>query len=120
MKLYDVIRKELVDVVRDRKNRYVCADTKKLCINVETAVAFKEKPAEDVIKDYGISKSEYQRIIKLIPDNLEPVLDEEINYKSEDELFNPRSSLFHTVPLDLPPDAMRRLNEIKKKNGYII
>ena len=120
MKLFDVTRKELVDVVRDRKNRYVCADTRKLCINVETAAKFKEKDPDAIVKDYGITKSEYNRIIKAIPDNLEPVLDEEINYKSEDEVFNPHASEFHTVPLDLPPDAMKRLNEIKKKKGYII
>ena len=120
MKLYDVTRKELVDVVRDRKNRYICVDTKKPCINVETAVAFKEKSADEIIKDYGITRAEYNRILRLIPENLEPALDEEISYKSEDEVFNPRATLFHTVPLDLPPDAMKRLNEIKRKNGYII
>lgn len=120
MKLFDLIRKELVDVVRDRKQRYICDDTKKLCINVETANDFKTRPASEIIKDYGITRAEYQRIVKALPDSLEPVLDEDIQYKSEDEVLNPRSGLVHTMHLDLPPDALKRLNAIKKKNGYII
>lgn len=121
MKKYDVIRKELVDVVKNRKGIPVCADTKELCIFSEVAYQMSRLSREDFIQKYPISDQKYFAFKAKLPKELEPVIDDKIGYKDEDRIRD-IMQIDEGVPLyELnisreDKDAIRRARKFNKKD----
>lgn len=124
MKKYDVIRKELVDVVRNRQGMEVCADTRELCISVEVAVALRDLPEVAFCARYPITGKKYLQLRRQIPDELEPVINDRIGYKDEDRIRD-ISQWDEGIPLNElnisreDKEAIRRARRHTKKNQDI-
>ena len=121
MKKYDVIRKELVDVIRNRQGMDVCADTRELCISSEVAVALRDLPEIAFCAIYPITGKKYQYFRGQLPDELEPVIDDRIGYKDEDRIRD-ISQWDEGIPLNElnisqeDKQAIRRARKYNKKD----
>ena len=78
MKKYDVIRKELVDVVKNRQGMEVCSDSKELCISTEVALDLRDLTEISFCAKYPIKGQKYRAFRSQLPVELEPVIDDKI------------------------------------------
>ena len=121
MKKYDVIRQELVDVVRNRQGMEVCSDSKELCISVEVALDLRDLPEVAFCAKYPIKGQKYRAFKNRLPVELEPIIDDKIGYKDEDRIRD-ISQLDEGIPLNElnisqeDKQAIRRARKYNKKD----
>ena len=121
MKKYDVIRKELVDVVRNRQGMEVCSDSRELCISSEVALDLRDLTEVSFCSKYPVSGKKYHAFRNRLPDDLEPVIDDRIGYKDEDRIRD-ISQWDEGIPLSglnisqEDKQAIRRARKFNKKD----
>lgn len=121
MKKYDVIRKELVDVIRNKKGLEVCADTKEPCISSAVALDLRDLTEIEFCSKYPIKGKEYYSFRNRLPDELEPVIDDKIGYKDEDRIRDIMQTdegvpLYELNISKEDKDAIRRARKFNKKD----
>ena len=121
MKKYDVIRKELVDVVRNRQGMEVCSDSKELCISTEVALDLRDLSEVSFCAKYPVKGQKYHAFRNKLPVDIEPVIDDKIGYKDEDRIRD-ITQLDEGIPLNElniskeDKEAIRRARKYNKKD----
>lgn len=121
MKKYDVIRQELVDVVRNKQGMEVCSDSKELCISTEVALDLRDLTEVLFCAKYPIKGQKYHAFRSKLPVNIEPVIDDKIGYKDEDRIRD-ITQLDEGIPLNElnisqeDKQAIRRARKYNKKD----
>lgn len=121
MKKYDVIRQELVDVVKNRQGMEVCSDSRELCISTEVALDLRDMTEVSFCAKYPIKGQKYHAFRSKLPVDIEPVIDDKIGYKDEDRIRD-ITQLDEGIPLNElnisqeDKAAIRRARKYNKKD----
>lgn len=120
MKKFDVVRNELTDVDIHPKGYFIRKDTGEPCITVKAALRFKNKSKDWILSHYNVSEDFYMDVMRRLPRNLEPVISSDQSYKNNAVVA--KSGVVESLDgdLNLGEDEMKRLQAIRKKNGWLV